>query len=72
MQNLQTIDTHGKPAGVSGTTMKEKTMSSLFNTDDGWADAANDYADKLLCGKLIKCTDGHWTVGRDSTDSILW
>jgi hypothetical protein len=63
---------------MSGTTMEDNKMSSLihveqnkqismFNSDDGWADAANDYADNVLRGELIKCVDGHWSFGRDGT-----
>jgi hypothetical protein len=40
---------------------------TIFNTDDGWNDAAADYADNVLRGELLKCTDGHWSIGRNST-----
>jgi len=49
------------------TTIDANEQLSIFNADDGWADAAADYADNVLRGELIKCTDGHWSMGRDST-----
>jgi hypothetical protein len=47
--------------------MNSNHQFSIVNAGDGWNDAAADYADNVLRGTLIKCTDGFWLVGRDGT-----
>src|SRR5262249_40637837 len=34
-------------------------------TDDGWGDASDDFNENVFRGTLLKCTHGHWTIGRD-------
>jgi hypothetical protein len=41
-------------------------VTKLDNGNDGWEDAAADFNNDVVRGDLIKCSDGHWTVGRDN------
>ena len=45
--------------------MSTGTQLTMFASNDGFADAAADYAKDLLRGELLKCTDGHWLVGKE-------
>jgi hypothetical protein len=38
---------------------------TYYETDDGWGDAAAEYADNLNRGEFLKCVEGFWTVGRE-------
>jgi hypothetical protein len=40
---------------------------TIYNDNDGFADAAADYSENLLRGELLKCTDGHWFVGKEGS-----
>jgi hypothetical protein len=42
-------------------------VTPLESNDDGWEDAASDFNRDVVRGDLIKCSDGHWTVGKDNT-----
>jgi hypothetical protein len=37
------------------------------NNDDGFSDAAEEHSENLLRGELLKCSDGHWLVGQESS-----
>lgn len=40
---------------------------STYDHDDGWNDAASEYADNLNRGEFLKCTEGFWSVGREGS-----
>jgi hypothetical protein len=47
--------------------MNDEAFSGSFGGDDGFNDAATDFQSNMLRGQLLKCSDGHWLVGREGT-----
>jgi hypothetical protein len=46
---------------------KNSTALTQYEADDGWNDAAAEYADNLTKGEFLKCSEGFWTVGKEGS-----
>jgi hypothetical protein len=48
-------------------TIMSNDVTVYDNSDDGFGAAADEHSETLLRGDLLKCTDGHWSVGKDGS-----